>query len=699
MKKDDSCIMQLINAKGEFNASGLDNFVKEVKLDSCGVFYNIVSIMGPQGGGKSTLLNQLFGTKFRVMDSHRRTQTTKGVWIAKCVGIKDCTVAMDLEGTDSEERGQDDTSFEKQVVLFALAVSDILLINMCYKEIGREHAANKPLLRTVFQVMMQINIPKRKKTLLFVIRDADTSENHRVALKDQLLDNIQKIWAEVQKHAGTQLNDIFVVEVVALSHYRYEKDTFNKEVDELRLGKAMSMAGNREGVIPGDAFSFSSQKIWEEIKTNKELNLPSIKVLAANFMCENMAKKKFNQLISSKDWLDLVEAVKNGPVEGSGERLSSILDTHLSGYDEEAKYYDKGVRDSKRHDLLEQTALDFVLPAYTTMLRRLHSRTLENFKVELKQSLNNSGEGSTSSVSTCINSSMQKFDQGCKETAMQRANWDSSSTRKNLQLEINEHVDFLRRELIINSKEQLSESISASARRLLEDGGQDTWIEIRKLFNHETEAAVKKLSTALARFELDKVTIHDKVQELRVHAREAVVKQAKREAVDVKLLSDMKEQFENYFKKHSDSNLEFWKGKENIGKNAMDAHKNCLKLLSVRAAIRLDAEKPDSIENALISSLMGENGESTNSLTSSEWLEFSSDDTIIKPPHCKELWKKFEEQTKEIVEQATLAWVNHRSRKTAKVAKAVGKIALELTGVTLQMVGIQAHIAGMLWQN
>lgn len=45
---------------------------------SLGFDYNIVSILGPQSGGKSTLLNMLFYTKFVIMDESRRQQTTKG---------------------------------------------------------------------------------------------------------------------------------------------------------------------------------------------------------------------------------------------------------------------------------------------------------------------------------------------------------------------------------------------------------------------------------------------------------------------------------------------------------------------------------------------------------------------------------------------------------------------------------------------
>jgi hypothetical protein len=59
---------------------------------------------------------------------------------------------MDLEGSDGRERGEDDTSFERQSALFALAAADIMLINMWAKDVGRESGSGKPLLKTIFQV-------------------------------------------------------------------------------------------------------------------------------------------------------------------------------------------------------------------------------------------------------------------------------------------------------------------------------------------------------------------------------------------------------------------------------------------------------------------------------------------------------------------------------------------------------------------
>jgi hypothetical protein len=95
-----------------------------------------------------------FGTGFQEMDAMTgRQQTTKGVWMAKSPKVDDvCTLIMDLEGSDGRERGEDDTNFERQSALFALAVADVLLINVWCHDIGREQGSGKPLMKTIFQV-------------------------------------------------------------------------------------------------------------------------------------------------------------------------------------------------------------------------------------------------------------------------------------------------------------------------------------------------------------------------------------------------------------------------------------------------------------------------------------------------------------------------------------------------------------------
>ncbi|CBI16767.3 unnamed protein product, partial [Vitis vinifera] len=288
------------------------------------------------------------------MDAYKgRSQTTKGIWMANCVGIEPLTIAMDLEGTDGRERGEDDTAFEKQSALFALAISDIVLINMWCHDIGREHAANKPLLKTVFQVMMRLFSP-RKTTLLFVIRDK--TKTPLEYLEPVLREDIQKIWDTVSKPQAlkdTPLSEFFYVEVVALSSYEEKEKQFKEQVAQLRKRFFHSiapggLAGDRRGVVPGSGFCFSAQKIWQVIRENKDLDLPAHKVMVATVRCEEIANEKLSGLVCDKDLVALENAVQAGPVSGFGKRISSILETYLSEYDKETIYFDEKVRDAKR---------------------------------------------------------------------------------------------------------------------------------------------------------------------------------------------------------------------------------------------------------------------------------------------------------------------------------------------------------------
>ncbi|MCH82007.1 ROOT HAIR defective 3 GTP-binding family protein [Trifolium medium] len=131
-------------------------------------------------------------------------------------------------------------------------------------------------------------------------------------------------------------------------------------------------------------------------------------VMVATVRCEEIASEKLSDLRSDKGWLELEEVVQLGPVKGFGEKLSSIIDTYLSLYDEETIFFDESVRNAKRKQL-ESNTLDIVFPVYATMIGHLRSIALKDFKTKLDGSLNN-GKGFASSVQTWIQSIMLKFD-------------------------------------------------------------------------------------------------------------------------------------------------------------------------------------------------------------------------------------------------------------------------------------------------
>jgi hypothetical protein len=66
------------------------------------------------------------------------------------------TLILDIEGTDSKERGEARLNFEQTTSLFALAMSDILLINMWYTDIGRYTGSNYGLLKVIFECNLKL---------------------------------------------------------------------------------------------------------------------------------------------------------------------------------------------------------------------------------------------------------------------------------------------------------------------------------------------------------------------------------------------------------------------------------------------------------------------------------------------------------------------------------------------------------------
>ncbi len=89
--------------------------------------YKVVAIVGAQSTGKSYLLNELFNTDFKVNED-QGSQTTQGVWVK---AMKDQQrIIIDVEGSNSGERNELSEETEKQLACFALAVSDLVILNI-----------------------------------------------------------------------------------------------------------------------------------------------------------------------------------------------------------------------------------------------------------------------------------------------------------------------------------------------------------------------------------------------------------------------------------------------------------------------------------------------------------------------------------------------------------------------------------------
>lgn len=105
------------------------------------------------------------------MSEAERRQTTKGIWMSKNKRdpvndkegklMAENILVMDVEGTDGRERGEDQ-DFERKAALFALATSEVLIVNMWEHQVGLYQGANMGLLKTVFEVNLQLFLKNSK---------------------------------------------------------------------------------------------------------------------------------------------------------------------------------------------------------------------------------------------------------------------------------------------------------------------------------------------------------------------------------------------------------------------------------------------------------------------------------------------------------------------------------------------------------
>ena len=97
------------------------------------------------------------------MSESDRRQTTKGIWMSKNKNtlsdernnMADNILVMDVEGTDGRERGEDQ-DFERKSALFALATSEVLIVNLWEHQVGLYQGANMGLLKVVFEVNLEL---------------------------------------------------------------------------------------------------------------------------------------------------------------------------------------------------------------------------------------------------------------------------------------------------------------------------------------------------------------------------------------------------------------------------------------------------------------------------------------------------------------------------------------------------------------
>ena len=165
-------------------------------------------------------------------------------------------------------------TFEQTTSLFALAMADVLLINMWTTDIGRYGASNYGLLKVIFEVNLKLFDQKSSKKLLFVLRDYDSRiEFDRI--KAMIDKDLKQIWSEIYKpeqHENSKPEDFFSFEFAMMPHKIFQPDEFSAKAGELRGRFALDAADTlflttpEDDGVPIDGLPVFVEQTWEVIR-------------------------------------------------------------------------------------------------------------------------------------------------------------------------------------------------------------------------------------------------------------------------------------------------------------------------------------------------------------------------------------------------------------------------------------------------
>ncbi|KAG9106521.1 Dynamin-like GTPase that mediates homotypic ER fusion, partial [Ceratobasidium sp. 392] len=373
-------------------------------LADAGFGYDVVAVFGSQSTGKSTLLNRLFGTSFDVMDETQRRQTTK-----------------------------------------------VLLVNLWEHQVGLYQGANMGLLKTVFEVNLALfgkskasDGSTQKTMLLFVIRD-HVGATPLANLSATLTADMQKIWDGLVKPEGlqsTQLTDHFDLSFTTLPHKillpeKFEQEVLNlreRFVDRTREDYVFKPAYHKR--IPADGVAHYMETIWEQVQTNKDLDLPTQQELLAQFRCDEIAAVAMQEFdVEAKSSRKPIESGK--VVEGLGAMMGSWKGKALARFDRDASRYHAGVYGRKRADMLLQ--LDTKLgPLFLGQTKNLHKMCLSSFKKEVLDGVKIDGYSFADVVGGAREKWEGRFREGSAEALLPDTDWS-----------YDEELELLRQEFVL----------------------------------------------------------------------------------------------------------------------------------------------------------------------------------------------------------------------------------------------------------
>ncbi|PIK43881.1 putative interferon-induced very large GTPase 1-like [Apostichopus japonicus] len=190
----------------------------------------VISVLGIQSSGKSTLMNSLFGVRFAVSAG----RCTRGAFLQllpvarslRNVVQCDFIAIVDTEGLRAPEKRElkKSTTQDNELATFALCISDLTLINIGGQTMGEDMTNVLQIAAYAFIRMKEVNLNAECRIIQQFVADVTAEEQNEAAMQS-IISTLNEAISEAAKtegksHLYRQFSDVFVVQ-------NYEKESDN----------------------------------------------------------------------------------------------------------------------------------------------------------------------------------------------------------------------------------------------------------------------------------------------------------------------------------------------------------------------------------------------------------------------------------------------------------------------------------------
>ena len=548
-------------------------------------------------------------------------------------------LVMDVEGTDGRERGEDQ-DFERKAALFALATSEVLIVNIWEHQVGLYQGANMGLLKTVFEVNLQLFLKDRKSThrslLFFVVRDF-LGTTPLQNLRNTLMQDLTRIWSSLSKPPGmekSQIQDYFDLAFSALPHKLYQPEQFTKEVGKMaarfreghRDGRRDALLGEFEGGvflpeyhrrIPADGFSHYAEGVWDQIVNNKDLDLPTQQELLAQFRCDEISREVlvgFDEAIVPFENKQ-AEGIRTGNpriLAGLGPAMRAARLKTTKAFETEASRYHKGVYQRKRTEL--ESKIDNRLKAlFAGQLTAAHKSGVTDFSDAVSSAVKaGQKKGASYDFAEIVTEekkiALAKFDREAKAIMIEGASWSNYKQEMSLyQKDLDEISGRLRRDEMRRLatrverwvRSRLNDSVGLEFNALGSGRGgsgapesgdppseEGIWDRVWTLFTATVRDAERRFSDRARSFDASPEEVEVGVWRLRRKSWGVLRAKLEEEVMEGNLLLKLRENFEDKFRYDESGVPRIWRPTDDIEGVYTKARESTLALIPRLAKFR-----------------------------------------------------------------------------------------------------------------